>query len=115
MDPGNSKEPPPKRCKFENASKFCIRAILSDEFMNKPKLIAVYTSKLKQKQDISRVMQELSKHLPLPESLQNLKRVHQKEIIICEQSLAETLEAYLKTTALSQDIIDTICESKISF
>jgi tRNA-specific adenosine deaminase 3 len=88
-------EPDVKRMKCETKH---IKAILSDEFMTKEvALTTVVVGRIGEMKHLSKIMAELTKKLPLP-GLHHLKRVKQKEVLLCEfsKSTSKGLETEVK-------------------
>ncbi|EDW35788.1 GL17026 [Drosophila persimilis] len=103
--------PPVKRNRqspTDNEDSVGIRAVLSDEY-NEIALIKVHSCQLETKQQLQSVIQELSQKLP---RLQHLKRVHDRNVLICPTSDigdAETLEEHLQRYAFSANVLRALC------
>ncbi|KAM7343004.1 putative inactive tRNA-specific adenosine deaminase-like protein 3 [Cochliomyia hominivorax] len=105
-------EPPTKRLKMEQILQ--IKAILADEYTEDIKDVEVFVTTVQDKKDISKIMQELSTKLPLS-SLQHLKRVNGKHIIICHKNdlgeyedLKEFLGKKLENSSILEKLLTNI-------
>ncbi|XP_023309168.2 probable inactive tRNA-specific adenosine deaminase-like protein 3 [Lucilia cuprina] len=100
--------PATKRLKMDKTTQ--IKAILSDDYTENIKDVEVFVHTVQDKKDISKIMQELANKLPLA-SLQHLKRVNGKQIIICatnELIEKENLQIFLEQKLESKEIIDKL-------
>ncbi|XP_053962058.1 probable inactive tRNA-specific adenosine deaminase-like protein 3 [Anastrepha ludens] len=105
---------PTKRIKLNESPKWYAYAILTDEYAKEPPLVKVYLSKLENKRQISRVMQELSKLLPVEQmKLQHLKRVRQQDILLFKMNdlNGQTVTEYLVSVGLSAEIVELLCKN----
>ncbi|CAD7013615.1 probable inactive tRNA-specific adenosine deaminase-like protein 3 [Ceratitis capitata] len=105
---------PAKRIKLSATSECYANAILTDEYMQELPRAVVYLSELENKRQISCVMQELSKMLPLEKmGLQHLKRVRQQDILLCKviDLSGQPIREYLTTVGLSEKIIHILCKN----
>ncbi|XP_067634343.1 probable inactive tRNA-specific adenosine deaminase-like protein 3 [Eurosta solidaginis] len=103
-----------KRLRLNDDLHWYAYAILRDEHAKEPPLVRVYFSRLENKRQISSVMQELSKLLPMEQmNLQHLKRVRQQDIILCRLSdiNEQTINQYLESVGISKEIIELLCKN----
>lgn len=105
---------PIKRLKLNDNPEWYASAILTDEYSKEIPRVRVYLSELDNKRQISKVMQELSKMLPLEQmNLQHLKRVQQRNIILCKVNDLnyQNITHYLESVGLSYDVIELLCKN----
>ncbi|XP_075167282.1 putative inactive tRNA-specific adenosine deaminase-like protein 3 [Haematobia irritans] len=101
-------EPATKKCKMQALN--TIKAILHDEFVERIKFVRVYVTTVKDKKQISKIMQQLATLLPLP-NLAHLKRVKDNKIIICSEDEVgsdDELQTFLKIKGIESNIMDHI-------
>ncbi|XP_017467455.1 PREDICTED: probable inactive tRNA-specific adenosine deaminase-like protein 3 [Rhagoletis zephyria] len=103
---------PTKRLRLTGNSDWHACAILTDEYSKESPLVRVYLSQLESKSQISSVMQELSKLLPMEHmGLQHLKRVRQQEIILykVKDINNQTSRKYLNSLGFSKETVEILC------
>ncbi|XP_050324292.1 probable inactive tRNA-specific adenosine deaminase-like protein 3 [Bactrocera neohumeralis] len=110
----DDKSRPIKRLKLSDNPEWYASAILTDEYFKEVPRVRVYLSELDNKRQISNVMLELSKMLPLEQmNLQHLKRVRQQDILLCKVNglNGHSISQYLETVGLNHDVVNLLCKN----
>uniref|UniRef100_A0A0A1WU96 tRNA-specific adenosine deaminase-like protein 3 n=1 Tax=Zeugodacus cucurbitae TaxID=28588 RepID=A0A0A1WU96_ZEUCU len=105
---------PIKRLKLNDNAEWYASAILTDEYSKEIPRVTVYLSELDNKRQISNVMYQLSKMLPLEQmNLQHLKRVRQLDIILCKVGdlKDQNITQYLESVGLGNEVVDILCKN----